>query len=357
MSTKPQNLIVQTVLNNRFKKKHISTKLVDKLNTHCNLIQLLVWWDESSLLYRHKQFVLADTPRCIVYDTLVYDHYTGVTTNPVSTLMTYYDLSFPQAVYVANHFLTKVSKLDMEQYIFDEYINKELFAAGTDGIDLDYILKTDLTQSTFPATKADALKKVYAYLCKTRCIDRDLVTHFLKKRYLGLDISNLLCFYTYRGDEVIAVTKKGINPKLSFKQNLVKEKHTGFFYGSSTVKEFKEVYVFESCVDLLSFLTLVKKGFVPQPAAGSCFISLNGAATRYLEKVLLEHPTIEHIHFCTDNDRAGQLAVTLFTSRTHSKIPVDYWNQYLVDGVRGAKDLKDWNELLQACCEDEKLPF
>ena len=91
MSTKPQNLIVQTVLNNRFKKKHISTKLVDKLNTHCNLVQLLVWWDESSLLYRHKQFVLADTPRCIVYDTLVYDHYTGVTTNPVSTLMTYYD--------------------------------------------------------------------------------------------------------------------------------------------------------------------------------------------------------------------------------------------------------------------------
>ena len=137
----------------------------------------------------------------------------------------------------------------------------------------------------------------------------------------------------------------------------MKEKHTGFFYGSSTVKEFKEVYVFESCVDLLSFLTLVKKGFVPQPAAGSCFISLNGAATRYLEKVLLEHPTIERIHFCTDNDRAGQLAVTLFTSRTHSKLPVDYWNQYLVDGVRGAKDLKDWNELLQACCEDEKLPF
>ena len=43
MSTKPQNLIVQTVLNNRFKKKHISTKLVDKLNAHCNLIHLLVW--------------------------------------------------------------------------------------------------------------------------------------------------------------------------------------------------------------------------------------------------------------------------------------------------------------------------
>jgi len=351
MSSKPQNKIASTVLNNRFKRKYISPKQVDKLNTHCNLIQLLIWWDESSIQYRRKQFVLRDTPRCVVYDTLVYDHYTGVTTNPISTLMTYYDMSFPQAVYVANYFLTKVSKLDMECYIQLEYIDKELFAADT-GVDLNYILQADQTQSTLPDVKAAALRKVYAYLCNTRCIDRDLVTHFLKQKYIGLDASNLLCFYTYRGDDVIAVTKKGINPRITFKQNLVREKHTGFIYGSSTTTEFKEVFVFESCVDLLSFLNLAKRGHIPKLPMDACYISLNGASSRYLDKVLLEHPTIERIHFCTDNDNAGQLALTTFTMHTKNKMPVDSWLNYLVEA-----EVKDWNELLQLKEEENNLPF
>ena len=351
MSCKVPNKIASTVLNNRFKRKHITPKQVDKLNTHCNLIQLLIWWDESSIQYRRKQFVLKDTPRCHVFESLVYDTYTGVTTNPISTLMTYYDMSFPQAVYVANYFLTKVSKLDMECYIQLEYIDKELFAADT-GIDLNYILQADQTQSTLPDVKAAALRKVYAYLCNTRRIDRDLVTHFLKQKYIGLDASNLLCFYSYRGDDVIAVTKKGINPRITFKQNLVREKHTGFLYGSSTTAEFKEVFVFESCVDLLSFLTLAKNGYIPKLPMEACYISLNGASTRYLDKVLLEHPTIERVHFCTDNDNAGQLALTTFTMHTKNKMPVDSWVNYLVEA-----SVKDWNELLRAIDEENEIPF
>lgn len=351
MSSKPQNKIASTVLNNRFKRKYISPKQVDKLNAHCNLIQLLIWWDESSIQYRRKQFALRDTPRCHVFENLVYDTYTGVTTNPISTLMTYYDLTFPQAFYVANYFLTKISKLEMESYIQSEYIDKELFAANT-GLDLNHILQADQTQSTLPGVKAAALRKIYAYLCNTRRIDRDLVTHFLKKKYIGLDATNLLCFYTYRGDDVIAVTKKSINPRVTFKQNLVQEKHTGFIYGSSTTTEFKEVFVFESCVDLLSFLSLAKRGHIPKLPMDACYVSLNGASSRYLDKVLLEYPTIEHIHFCTDNDKAGQLALTIFASNTHSKIPMDSWVNYLVDA-----DVKDWNELLQGIEAENELPF
>lgn len=351
MSSKPQNKIASTVLNNRFKRKYISPKQVDKLNAHCNLIQLLIWWDESSIQYRRKQFALRETPRCHVFENLVYDTYTGVTTNPISTLMTYYDLTFPQAFYVANYFLTKISKLEMESYIQSEYIDKELFAANT-GLDLNHILQADQTQSTLPDVKAAALRKIYAYLCNTRRIDRDLVTHFLKRKYIGLDATNLLCFYTYRGDDVIAVTKKSINPRVTFKQNLVQEKHTGFIYGSSTTTEFKEVFVFESCVDLLSFLTLAKRGHIPKLPMDACYVSLNGASSRYLDKVLLEHPTIEYIHFCTDNDKAGQLAMTIFASNTHSKIPMDSWVNYLVEA-----DVKDWNELLQGIEAENELPF
>ena len=353
MSSKPQNTIASRVLNNRFTRKHIPKKQVDKLNESCDLIQLLIWWDESSIQYRRKQFQLKDNPRCTVYNSVVYDHYTGFTTNPISTMMTYFDMDFPQAVYVVNYFMTKVSKLEMEQYIQSEYIDMEIFT-GDNGVDLNYLLDVDQTQSTLPDVKALALKKVYAYLCNTRCIDRDLVSHFLKRRYVGLDASNLLCFFGYRGDTVISVAKKGINPRISFKQNMTREKHAGFFYGSSTTNEYREVYVFESCVDLMSFLTLVKRGKLPKVAIDACFISLNGANPRYLDKVLLENPTIEHVHFCLDNDRMGQYLVESFNKDGRKSIATDSWVNYLIEGNVIRKDVKDWNELLQA---DDEIPF
>ena len=60
------------------------------------------------------------------------------------------------------------------------------------------------------------------------------------------------------------------------------KKHTGFFYGSSTVKEFQEVYIFEAIVDLFSYITLVKRGLVPQPSMNACYIATNGVSRAYI---------------------------------------------------------------------------
>ena len=336
--------IQNRVKNNKFKKQYISIPKRIKVN-QSNLIELLFWVDKNSITYKNGQFVLTQDNHIVVYPNMTYNHYTGESFNPLNTLMEYYGYSFPQAFYVANHFVYKVGKLAIHQQI--EAIQAEHGQHEQHDVDLNYILEADLLHSTSPSTKAAALARAYAYLVKTRGIDRDLVSHIIHKRLLGMDLCDNLCFFTYRGDKVIAVTKKGTNPYRPFKQNLVAEKHTGFFYGSSTVKEFKEVYVFEAVVDLLSYITLFKCKAIPAPSMDTCYISTNGVSRKYLHKVLEEHPTINAVHFCYDNDKAGIKAASDFMF-------YDARNQYkdrltadtLVDTLKAA-NVKDWNEYLK----------
>lgn len=347
------NKIMSTVLNNRFKRKYFSPAKVDKLNTHCNLIQLLVWWDKLSIQYKNKQFSLAEDDHCVIYPDMMVNHYTGLSLNPINTLMHYYEMSFPQACYVANYFLTKVSKLEMQNYIAETYTSP-LVTTEDNGIDLDYILVSDQTHSETPEIKSAALRRIYAYLCNTRHIDRDLVSHFIKKRYIAMDATQNICFLTYRGESVFAITKKGTDPRHPFKQNIVRERHTGFFYGSSTVKDFKSVYVFESCVDLMSFLTLAKQGDIQDLDMESCFISLNGASRKYLDKVLAERPSIERLHLCLDNDKVGRAAAGDVLYSVHSR-PL---SKDTLVGLLEKAQVKDWNELLAKKMDDEAhLPF
>lgn len=333
------------VLNNRFKRKHISRAMVDKVN-QSNLAELLYWVDENSIIYKNGQFVMTEDNHVVIYQNMTYNHYTGETFNPLNALMAYYGYSFPQAFYVANHFVYKVGKLPIHEQLEAMQAEKAQHEEQPD-IDLNYILDADLLHSPSRSTKAAALARTYAYLCNTRGIDRDLVSHIIHKRLLAMDAVENLCFLTYRDGNVIAITKKGTNQYRPFKQNLVAKKHTGFFYGSSTVKEFQEVYIFEAIVDLFSYITLVKRGLVPQPSMNACYIATNGVSRAYLHKVLEENPTISAVHFCYDNDAVGIQAASDFMFydvkyKYKDRLTADTF----VDTLKAA-NVKDWNEYLK----------
>ncbi len=351
--SKPINRIKATALNNRFKHKHITPVMVDKANT-ANLIQLLIWWDESKILFENRQFLLKEDKHCVVYDDMLYNHYTGETFNPINTLMVYYDLSFAQAFYVCNYYIYKVSKYDMEQYIEQNY-KAPVIVINENTVDLNYILTADTLVSTLSDVKAAALRRVYAYLCTTRNIDRDIVSNFIKRRLIALDGKNNLCFLTYRDDKVVAVTKKGTNPQVPYKQNLVSELHTAFFYAPKSAEDFyTDIYVFESCVDLMSFLTLVKRRVVERPSDHSCYITLNGVGTSYLDKVLYENMEIERIHFGLDNDTVGITATAKYIRYNMNREIIDL-QPVLADYSLENGYVKDWNEML--CNLENGLPF
>lgn len=182
-----------------------------------------------------------------------------------------------------------------------------------------------------------------------------------------MDIDYNLCFITYKDavvkNEVIAITKKGTLGK-EYKCNLVKEHHTGFFYAPKAAIEeenFTSIYVFESVVDLMSFLTLIKTGKIVLPEDEvNCFISMNGASNKqYFAKTLIKYPNIEKVIFCLDNDSAGINAVKNITKDyavgaigEAPNIETVYSYDFF-DGRKILKDIscnhgycKDWNNVL-----------
>ena len=89
--------------------------------------------------------------------------------------------------------------------------------------------------------------------------------------------------------------------------------------------------VFESCIDLCSFLTLF-----PQ-SRDTHLLSLGGLDDAALLQYTADHPDIRTVYFCLDNDQAGQNA----SVHLAQILPAAYTVGRLIPA------LKDWNELLQ----------
>ena len=93
--------------------------------------------------------------------------------------------------------------------------------------------------------------------------------------------------------------------------------------------------VFEAPIDLMSFASLFDTW---DPCS---LIALGGVSPKAMERFLADHPNINEVFLCLDNDEAGQLASVRLTE----KIPLRCAVTQLVPR------LKDWNEVL--CRPDE----
>ena len=308
---KIDNKIKQTVLNKTFRKRHITPKMIDNATDNINLIQFFIWWDEDKVDYINNKFCLRFENKYKIFEDGVLCFYTGEWFFPLNAVMEFLQLDFQQAFYALNYFSLRVCKAEIDTYIQNAYAdeNNNLTvdaAVPSSEIDLQAFLDNDLLLSTEPKVKETALKRVFAYLGITRGIQRDVIAHFIKHRLIAVDDKYNLNFITYKEDKVIAVTRRSTNTYQRFQQNYVAESRTGFRYQSKQTTELKTLYVFESCIDLMSYLSLVIEKKVDKPDKRStCYISLNGANIKYISKILAENPSIENVVMCLDNDDFG----------------------------------------------------
>ncbi len=308
---KIDNKIKQTVMNKTFRKRHITPRMIDNATENCNLIQFFIWWDEDKVDYINNQFCLRFENKYKIFEEGVLCFYTGEWFFPLNAIMEFLKLDFQQAFYALNHFSLRVNKVEIDAYIKNAYAdeNDKLTIDTTtqsSEIDLQAFLDNDLLLSADAQVKETALKRVFAYLGNTRGIHRDVIAHFIKHRLIAVDDKYNLNFITYRENDVIAVTRRSTNTYQKFQQNFVSETKTGFIYKSKAAKEPKTVYVFESCIDLMSYLSLVIEKKVDKPDKYStCYISLNGANIKFISKILTAYPSIENVVMCLDNDSFG----------------------------------------------------
>ena len=188
------------------------------------------------------------------------------------------------------------------------------------------------------------MRRVYAYLVKTRHIDREVVSFFAKAKllyesceqskdkkkeyhnavFVGVDENNIPRHAHKRGLYTAGNSFKGnvagCDPAYSF-----------HYIGTTS-----RLYVFEAPIDLLSYITLY-----PQDWQRHSYVSLCGLSSQAMLKLLELYPQLEHVTLCLDNDRAGMDATQKFSDQLSERniafseeLPVGKdWNNDLVAGV------------------------
>ncbi len=172
-------------------------------------------------------------------------------------------------------------------------------------------------------------KHVFAYLIKGRHIDKEVVSDFVEKKMLYEDINRNCVFVGFNNqDEPAFASRRSARTVGKAFRGDVKnsDKSWPFYYEGSS----KTVCVFESPIDLMSYLSLLKcydiKDFDHH------MISLGGVTDLGLMSFLKRNQAIERIVLCLDNDQAGsdaclRLGIKLqdnYELRRHNPVRKDF---------------------------------
>lgn len=129
------------------------------------------------------------------------------------------------------------------------------------------------------------------------------------------------------------------NPRYAAMRGTDEKRYRGEAKGSEKIYGFghigtnEKLFVFESPIDLLSYITAV-----PEEWEKHSYISLGGLSEKAMKQVYMEHKNIRSIYLCLDNDEPGNERCRQFVSLIPEELSV-----YRLEPVK-----KDWNECLVA---------
>lgn len=129
------------------------------------------------------------------------------------------------------------------------------------------------------------------------------------------------------------------NPRYAAMRGTDEKRYRGEAKGSEKIYGFghigtdEKLFVFESPIDLLSYITAV-----PEEWEKHSYISLGGLSEKAMKRMYTEYPHIHSIYLCLDNDEPGNERCRQFVSLIPEKLSV-----YRLEPVK-----KDWNECLVA---------
>lgn len=173
-------------------------------------------------------------------------------------------------------------------------------------------------------------KRVIAYLTKKRHISYATVTQAIKYYHLRQDIHGNCAFCIYDNGQIVGAELHGTTDK-RFKGQISKQNGTGYNIKINSQKsDIDWLCVFESAIDLLSFLELKQDN---PKFDNVLLISMGGLKLEVIQKYKKQHPTAK-ILMCVDNDIQGKT----FCKKNHL-------TYYPIPKI--PKPVKDWNDVLK----------
>lgn len=180
--------------------------------------------------------------------------------------------------------------------------------------------------------EADNCRRVFAYLCKTRGLDYDMLSALVKKGIISQEEKTGNVLFKYYDDQgkVIGAEKVGTSTEHKFK---------GIATGSAGGHGFEVVhgtgekaFFFESAIDMLSYLQMHSKEL------DNCrLVSMMGVKPSIVLDTMLRHNIApENVFLCSDNDTAGNE----FARRLQEQYPD-------MKRIITPDTYKDWNDMLR----------
>lgn len=189
-----------------------------------------------------------------------------------------------------------------------------------------------VTARELSLAEADNARRVFAYLCKTRGLDYDMVSALVRGGSIAQEekTGNVLFKYYDDHGKMIGAEKVGTSTDHKFK---------GIATGSAAGHGFEVVrgtgekaFFFESAIDLLSYLQMHDKELT------DCrLVSMMGVKPNIvLDTMLRNNISPDHVFLCSDNDTAGND----FAQRLQEQYPD-------MKRVITPDTYKDWNDMLR----------
>lgn len=181
----------------------------------------------------------------------------------------------------------------------------------------------------------DTNRRVFAYLLKHRHLDREVLTTFVRQGLVYEDQKYHNAVFVGRDKDGTArhAHKRSTNSQgKSFRMTV---EGSDFQYAFHWPGTSGHLLVFEAPIDMLSLISLYHDSSWQQHS----YAALCGTSSQPLLGMLERYPQIDTVHFCLDNDQAGQLATKRLAKLARDK-------GVTVDAL--VPVLKDWNEDLCA---------
>ena len=180
--------------------------------------------------------------------------------------------------------------------------------------------------------EADNSRRVFAYLCKTRGLDYDMLSALVKKGTISQEekTGNVLFKYFGTDGKVIGAEKVGTSTEHKFK-GIATSSAGG--HGFEVVRGTGEkAFFFESAIDMLSYLQMHD-----QELDNCRLVSMMGVKPNIVLDTMLRHNiSPENEFLCSDNDTAGND----FAQRLQEQYPD-------MKRVITPDTYKDWNDMLR----------
>ena len=263
----------------------------------------------EKLLQAGREYRLASDHSITVRANRWYDHAARRGGHAISFVRQFYDKTFPEAVSML---------------------------LGRDGQGIIPIAKQEPQEpKPFALPKPYlTMRRMYAYLTKHRCIDRDVVTAFVQEKLLYEDDPHHNCVFVgldENGEARHAHLRSTSSQGKVFRINVEGSDIKHSFHKNGTDRS---LYVFEAPIDLLSHITLYPAGWLEHSYVACCGTSIQPVLER-----LRQNPKLDTVYLCLDNDEAGEDACDGM---------MDTLEDMGYDVERLRPEGKDWNDDLRA---------